>query len=371
MTCSVSIDLQNHGLHVMLTPVRHSARSKGPWMHHYDAQSEDAIVEVKSGVSGMRDVRAKLAELAGDLVEHPWRRAYLVLVDPRVSGASIASEFERLMAAMRQDVAGRLYVVAASGGDVHALPRAVPAEDWPLIRRTIEDAQDARPVLSQPDMQSEVIRVLLLQWVFAGQPVSPTWVQETVGCAYRTVMNAVDRLGPVVERGSNGSIQLRAFPVHVWPEIVVDAPRSRSTMLFADQSGQPRSPDSLLRRLERLDRENVAIGGVLGARHFMPDLDMVGAPRLDLTVHAPTGLAELELAEQLDPGLAPAEPHGRPPRLALHFLRRQEPFFAEGEDRVRWADPIECLLDLYEAGLDQPARQLQRHMETPGRMSQW
>lgn len=340
-------------------------------MYPRDAQSGEPIVEVKVGVSGMRDVRAKLAQLAGELVDTAVRRAYLVLVEPRLSESSIASEFERFRAAMRQDVAGRLYVVDAVAGEVHALPSDVPSEDWQFVGRAIEEAQDVGPGLSQPDMQSEVIRVLLLQWVLGAGPVAPSWMQDTVGCAYRTVMNAVERLGPAVERGPGGSIELRAFPVKVWPEVVVEAPRSRSTMLFADHSGQPRSPESLLRRLEQLDREDIAIGGVLGARHFLPDLDIIGAPRLDLTVHAPTGRADFDLASWLDPGLAPAEPHGRPPRLALHFLRRQQPFFDEALNRLRWADPIECLLDLYEAGLDQQARQFQQNMETPRGRSQW
>lgn len=340
-------------------------------MYEYDAQSRQALIEVKTGVSGMRDVRAKLAQLAGELADDRVRRAYLVLVEPRLSGSSIASEFERFRAAMRGDVAGRLYVVAAVAGEIHALPSGVPAEDWQVVGRAIERAQDMGSALSQPDIQSEVIRVLLLQWVFDAGPVTPSWVQDTVGCAYRTVMNAVERLGPAVERGPSGSIQLRAFPVHAWPEIVVEAPRARSTMLFADRSGQPRSPESLLRRLEQIDRQDIAIGGVLGARHFLPDLDIVGAPRLDLTVHAPTGVAEVDVADWLDPGLAPAEPQGRPARVALHFLRRQKPFFDGGPNRLRWADPIECLLDLYEAGLDQQAGQFQHYMETPRRRSQW
>jgi hypothetical protein len=52
---------------------------------------------------------------------------------------------------------------------------------------------------------------------------------------------------------------------------------------------RPRSPEVLLQRLSELNRSDIAVGGVLGARHYFPGLDLVGTPRLDLVVHS-TGI---------------------------------------------------------------------------------
>ena len=88
-------------------------------------------------------------------------------------------------------------------------------------------------------------------------------------------------------------------------------------------------------------------------------------------MHAPSRRVDLEFVRAMDPGLAPAEPHGRPARLALHFLRRRKTFFETGGRGVPWADPVECLLDLYEAGLDVQAKQFQMIMSDPGRTMKW
>jgi len=203
-------------------------------------------------------------------------------------------------------------------------------------------------------------------------PVAPGDVQDAVGCAYRTVIRAVERLGRVVERTSDGSILLSAFPIDAWPGIVAESSGARSTHLYSDASGQPRSPESLLRRLEHLGRSDVAVGGVLGAARVLPELDIVGTPRLDITVHGPTRNPDVEIARSLDPGLVLTDAHTRPPTLAVHFLRRQESLFERDHNQnVAWADPIECLLDLYEARLDAQARQFLQHIAESGGGEGW
>jgi hypothetical protein len=126
-------------------------------------------------------------------------------------------------------------------------------------------------------------------------------------------------------------------------------------MRFADRSGQPESPPVLLRRLEAVAPLGVAVGGVAGARQYHPELDIIGLPRLDLSVHAPTRDADIGFLSRLDPALKPVGDPAEPARVVLHFVRHAEPLFTPNPGGLPWADPVECLLDLDEGGLQAQA----------------
>ena len=324
------------------------------------------MVEVKTRLSGMRGVRDALVQLVKPLAASPEKRAYLLLIDPKISEGGLEYEVAQFKSAIRSDVAERLYLVIARNGEIDRAPSGTSPTDWALLRRWVSEAANAKSQLPRPDLQSEVLRVLLRQWVMGLGPVTHKWLQETVGCVYRTANSMVEKLGPEIETCSDGRIHLRQFPVGIWPQILADAPRSRSTTLFVDRSDQPRSLESLLRRIQRLSRRDVAVGGVLGAKRLLSGLDIVGVPRLDLSIHAPEGQADTEFINALDPGLKRTTDFHQPARLALHFLRRESHLFEEGSDGMLWADPIECLLDLYEARLDIQARQFSDYLEGRG-----
>ena len=129
----------------------------------------------------------------------------------------------------------------------------------------------------------------------------------------------------------------------------------RGTVRFADRSGQARSPESLLRRLRKIGRQDVAVGGVLGAKHYQPSLDLVGNPRLDISIHSGRKTADLSFVEPLDPGLEKTVKRDESPTLVIHTIRRAASLFQPGEDSIPWADPVECLLDLHEARLESQA----------------
>lgn len=135
--------------------------------------------------------------------------------------------------------------------------------------------------------------------------------------------------------------------------------------------GQPRSPQSLLRRLATLNRSDLAIGGIEGARHYKPDIDLIGLPRLDLLLHCPKGRIDWSFIERLDPALEESGERDAPATLVVHVLRRKESFFAPDDNikmsamprRLQWADPVECLLDLHEARLESQAKEMLDFLE--------
>ena len=187
-------------------------------------------------------------------------------------------------------------------------------------------------------------------------PLTRAWLQRSAGCSYPTVAAGVKRLGDAVLRHPDRRIELKYLPRQEWARFFALSGSARSTLRFADRSDQPSSGDALLRRLRRLAPGRVAVGGVAGARHYSPDLDLIGLPSLALSVHAPNRDVDLGFVRRLEPALKPVPDPTHPALLSLHFIRHREPlFFGAG---VPWADSVECLLDLHEAGLESQAFEL-------------
>jgi hypothetical protein len=161
----------------------------------------------------------------------------------------------------------------------------------------------------------------------------------------------VKRLGRAVRRHADRRIELTHLPREEWARLFALSCEARSTMRFADRSGQPESPPALLQRLGTVAPGGIAVGGVAGARRYHPGLDIVGLPRLDLSVHAPQRDADVGFLSRLDPALKPVRDPAEPARVVLHFVRHAEPLFTPNPGGLPWADPVECLLDLDEAGL--------------------
>jgi hypothetical protein len=151
----------------------------------------------------------------------------------------------------------------------------------------------------------------------------------------------------VLRRASNRKVELRDFPKEEWARLITVSDRVRSTVRFADASGKPRPPEAHLRRLEKLKVPNLGVGGVLGVRHYHPDLDLVGTPNLAVSLHAPGGDVNLDFVEKLDPALKRVRSPFSPAHLVVHVLRGQSDFFQPRKAGLAWADPVECLLDLH------------------------
>jgi hypothetical protein len=167
-------------------------------------------------------------------------------------------------------------------------------------------------------------------------------------------------MGRAITRRPDRRLELREFPRHEWSRLLTISDEARSTMRFADRAGQPRSASSLVERLQELRPRGVAIGGVLGARHFHPEFDLMGLPRLDVSVHCPERQADVAFVRRLDPALDATSDPAEPARLVVHFVRHREPLFEPEPGALPWADPAECLLDLHEARLEPQAAEFVR-----------
>ena len=206
--------------------------------------------------------------------------------------------------------------------------------------------------------------LLVHQWLLGEGQVTTKWLMEYAGCSYPTVAEVLRQFQHCIIRHSDRRVELRSFPKEEWARLVAISEKARSTLRYADRSGQPRSAESLLRRLQRLDRKDIAVGGIWGAKHYHPQLDILGSPRLEISVHCPGKIADLNFIEQLDPALAQTGQRDEPASVVVHFVRRAKPLFQMGENGLAWANPVDCLLDLHEARLEPQAREFLHSLPT-------
>lgn len=323
-----------------------------------DAEIGHRLIEVKSGVAALRTVRMALMQLAYSMAERPGSAGFLVLPDIRMTPQRLREEWRAASSVLRPEIAERMTVCVIDGDRCRGIPRDPDPETQRILAQAVADARRcAQPRVYRPDAPFVVLKILLHHWLTDGGPMTTDSLCTTAGLSYRSVANVLRGLGGLIERSSDRRIRLRWFPKEEFARLIATSDRARSTIRFMDQSGQPRSPDSHLRRLTRLDLSGIAIGGVLGAKHYFPDLDLVGSPRLDLSIHCPGRRINIDFVEQLDPALAPVSDPLQPAHLVLHAVRHADALFTPRDGGPAWADPIECLLDLYEAHLDMQASQ--------------
>jgi hypothetical protein len=314
----------------------------------------EAEVRTLQDTAAARILRAELMAMATTIARHPGRTATLRLVRPRISEERLEEEWHAAADALRPSVLTRLslHVLFPNGRRrVFGVSRSVPPE----VDTGNEATRTGGIRLSPRDLSFAVEKLLVWAWLTRRGPLTRKWLERTTGCSYPTVASVVKRLGSAVHRHPDRRIELTHVPREEWARLFALSGEARCVMRFADRSGQPDPPAALLRRLGKIAPKGAAVGGVAGARHHHPELDLVGLPRVDLSVHAPTRDVEIGFVARLDPALEQVEDPAQPAQLVLHFVRHEDPLFTVKPGGLPWADPVECLLDLHEAGLQAQA----------------
>jgi hypothetical protein len=305
-------------------------------------------------------------QVAYYVAEDPSARGYVVLADSSITKERLRNEWERAATILRADVLNRLTICLLSDEHITGIPHDPDVQTLHAICNVVQ-AERGRVNTARIDYSFVVQKILLHHWLTSGEPVTSEWIARTAGCSYPAVARALSSFGSLLERRSDRRVVLRWFPREEFARLMAVAARARFTTRFADYSGQPRSPESHLRRLEKLNPPGLAIGGVLGARHCFPNLDLVGTPRLDLSLHSPGRRMDLQFLKQLDPALKRVTDPLAAANVVIHAVSHADPLFTPRDGGLAWADPVECLFDLNEARLDTQASQFLAHLETHGK----
>ncbi len=324
-------------------------------------------IQLKASVAGARDLHAAIMHMAIVAEGTPaLRRVWLVALDTKISEDRLSAEWQQLLGVLRADLArrvGALVFSAAGAWTSGPLGALEPLRAWSPPHRGKSAASGTRRDALPSAKFFDVWKVLFQAWLRDEGPVSIQALQAQSGAAYPTVADAVKRLEHRNEltRSTNRSVALNGWPRATMSELVPLLPALRRTVWFADQSGRGTAPDWLLKRVRKVASPRVALGGIEAARALDPSFDLVGLPRLDLTVHVPRGEDALGFVHKLDPALAPCPTeHGA--LLAIHHLTRAEALFAARKGDLPLADPGEIVLDVTELRLGEQRDALVRKL---------
>lgn len=331
-----------------------------------DARFRDTFIEVKVGVDAMRTLRGALFRLAEIVAAEQGASGILLLTDSIVTEHRLLAEWKTARQIIREELLARLSIcVIDEDGALVGVPHP-PHEDMRRVLKEVAAHESGHLIQRgiRPDFEFVVQKVLLHNLFVSGKAMTVGDLAAKAGCSFPTAAQVVKGLGSLIERTSDRRVRLKYFPRDQFDQFAAGSERARMTTRFTDTSGQTRSPQALLRRLPKVAPENVAVGGVLGARQYLKSLDLIGTPRLDLSVYSPRERLNLDFVQDLDPALKIEMDPQRPVALAVHAIRHAEPLFTR--DNMGWllADEIECLLDLKEAGLGSQASQFLDWLES-------
>lgn len=318
-------------------------------------------VTVNLGMRTARDLRSLLLEASYSLQDKGG--SFLALLFKcGFSPQRLSREIEAFKAVVRADLAPRIRVLALEHAQSleDALRGQLGADQLRLLQDRVMVACGGEvKSSSRQAVQLELLR----RWLHGLPPITTAELAAQCGASAPTVSAAIRALAPPdVLRTRDRRVALRGFSTESWQNWLTLSAGATSVK-YIDRSGSPRSPDKLAKLLSALALKHVAIGGVLGALHHEPALDITGAPRLDLLVHG-TVHADLSFIERLDPGLVHDDSPEARAAVVLHFSNRRESHF-DVSAGVVWADVLDCMVHMWQAGLTHQVQDLISRLSPP------
>ncbi len=326
-----------------------------------DALMGKSIIEYKARVSDLRMLQSTfmmLARIIADLSDHT---GIIILDETKISRSRLNDEWKNLNKLFQPSIIARLSLVVFTGGSIIEIFGDLTNEEsealYEIREKLSERLNNKRR--RKPDAFFEVLRILLIHWFRGSGPLQVNRIGQLSGFSYPTVAASLEKMGSQLIRHSDRSVELISFPRENWFRLIANADDTRTPRGY--WAHRPRSIEDLIERLMNIPDKEIAFGGIIGARHYMPGIDLVGIHRLDLSVHDWTAIKIDKLVRKLDPALKKVEP-GEIPQVVVHNLYRPVSLFTEG-DRLPIADEVECILDLHEARLESQALELLEHLK--------
>ena len=320
--------------------------------------------EIKRNLKSVVAFRNAFLQLCTTCNKEKVERVFLILVEPAVSEERLNDEWSKAKDVLSKSLSSKLSLVVIKNGEPTREIGKVSSSLRKRLKSLCKQESKHGRHLKRPKYQFEVLKLLVGHWLLDKEPVSIKWLMDKIDCSYPTVANAIENYKDALKYGPYRKVELARFPRKAWAELLTLSSDVRATVRYKDTSGQPRSPQSLLRRLKKLKLSNVAVGGTIGAREWYPFLgelrttiDLEGDPRFDICVHEPGKSLQLDFVGKLDPALRETEDPKEPASLVVHVLRRETSFFEKDDTVGLLADPVECLLDLHELRLEKQARE--------------
>lgn len=307
-------------------------------VHDGDTQK---LVFHSYALQNTRDLRSLMLDAAYALQERPDAiRAQIALQDCTLSKGTVEREVDQFLATCRPPLARRLQVLDLRLGTAASL-LATPSND----------AQRALAAC-KPNMASQeaVIATLLQRHIRSQAGLTIDELVAETGASIPTVYQAIRRYEHCIapRNQEDKTIRIKSFSRTAWKEWIERSNRLAS-LYFIDRSGAPRSATRLAKNLASLQRDDLAVGGLLGTMHHLPALDATAAPHLDILIHG-TPRSDLSFIEQIDPGLKMSKDPREPAHVVLHFVDRPQSLFVR-EGGHNWGSLLDCIANMQRARL--------------------
>lgn len=321
-----------------------------------DALVDNSFVEYKARLSDIRILQSAFMRLAALLEEHPNQTAILIIDDARISISRLSEEWESWNKLFQLSIFSRIRMVVFSKGQIAEYFGDFTNEEIEalhIIQKRLWEVSKSKKS-NKPDSFFEIFRVLLIHFFRGSGPLQINQLSQQTGFSFPTVSNVLEKLEPQLIRQSDRSVEFKTFPRDHWFKLLATLDNIREPQGY--WTNKPRSVNDLINRLKENPNKEIALGGIIGASHYFPGIDLVGVHRLDLCVQNWSISKVDKIIRKLDPGLRKVK-IGELPQVVVHNIRRPESLFTEGTS-LPIADEVECLLDLYESRLESQANEL-------------
>jgi hypothetical protein len=343
--------------------MKSSYLSDSPSGDRYEADSiwhgpgGDTVVEIKR-TNNARDIRSAMLALAYLLDdESDTAHAICVITQSKLSRQRLDAELERFRRLVRRDIGERIELARLEDIERKQCSSLIPHA--PDFVSWITDLAGRKVAGSRVSRQT-VMSALALSWLRGVGPMTTKSLQDACGASYPTVAAAISEFSKLdlIEHQPDRRVSLRYVSMDHWMQMLQKHADGRKVYRYIDMTGQVRSPDALMARLfkrqQQGDAQQIAVGGVLGARRYFPDLDITASPRLDLSVYGDGGV---EFVRRLDAALEPTADSHKKAHVVVHVTTEPETFL-ERDSGGSWASEMECGADLIELGLVREVREM-------------
>lgn len=293
------------------------------------------------GLRNTRDLHTLLLEAAYALQANPEvEGADIAMWDCALSKSAVQREVEQFRSICRPPISRRLRVLDSRA----SLPEQSQS---PAMGVQLKTGSSSTPTQAS---QEAVMATLLQRYVRGLTGLTMVALLDETGASVPTVYQALRRYANCLAPRNRDDklIRIQAFSRTNWWEWM-ERNNRLSSVSFVDRSGSPRSATRLAKGLARLQRDDLAIGGLMGTMRHLPALDATAAPFLDILVHG-TARSDLSFIEQVDPGLQRSRDPNEPAHVVVHFVDRPQSLFMR-EDGQNWGALPDCIANMQRARL--------------------
>lgn len=303
---------------------------------HFQMQSHD--------LKNTRDLRTLLLDAAYELqaqakAQAKFTDAHIYLHNCTLAKKRVEMEVDQFKRITLPSIAGRI--------TLHDI-RATAQQRGILV---MEGAFPAGNSSRKPTTASqEAVLAYLLQRHLQSLPgVSISTIASQTKASLPTIYKVLNAYGHCIDRDpQDKTLGLRFFAQSDWLNWIQRS-NQRSSAYFIDPSGTPRSANRLAKELARLRRDDLAVGGLMGALHHLPALDATSSPQLDVLVHG-TPRTDLSFITEMDPGLERYKGRAEMAHVVVHFIDRPAALFVR-QDGQNWGALPDCIANMHKAGL--------------------